>query len=67
MLEKSIADLKAACTLKPDKASAQNNLALSYFEHEEFEEALTAYNKAITIEPSAVHYNNRGLANYHFD
>lgn len=59
--------MKEAATLKPEKASAQNNLALSYFENEEFEEALNHYGKAIQIEPSAVHYNNRGLAHYHSD
>lgn len=52
--------------MKQEKASAHNNLALSYFESELFDEALQHYAKAIGIEPSAVHYNNKGLANYHF-
>jgi tetratricopeptide (TPR) repeat protein len=67
MLSESIECLKAATGMKPDKASAHNNLALSYFENEFFDEALTHYTKAIGIDPSSVHYNNRGLANYHFD
>jgi tetratricopeptide (TPR) repeat protein len=67
MLTESIEDLKQATIMKAEKASAHNNLALSYFESEYFDEALTHYTKAIQIEPSAVHYNNRGLANYHFD
>ena len=66
-LQESITDLKAACQLKAEKASAQNNLALSYFENEDFEEALNHYGKAIQIDPSAVHFNNRGLAYYHSD
>ena len=28
---------------------------------------MTHYGKAIQIDPSAVHYNNRGLAYYHSD
>ena len=43
-------------------------MGLSYFENEEFEEALNSYQKAIQHDTeSAVHYNNRGLAYYHFD
>ena len=42
-------------------------MALSYFENEEFTEALEHYKKAIDADPSSVHYNNRGLANYHHD
>ena len=63
----SIEHLKKAVGYKSDKPAAHNNLALSFFENEEFEEALTHYRKAIELEPSSVHYNNRGLANYHFD
>jgi tetratricopeptide (TPR) repeat protein len=48
-----------------EKASAFNNLALSLFEHEEFDEAITNYGKAIDKDSSSVHYNNRGLAYYH--
>jgi len=51
-----------------EKASAFNNLALSLFEHEEFDEAITNYGKAIDAidkDSSSVHYNNRGLAYYH--
>lgn len=44
-----------------------NNLGLSYFENEDFDQALHMYTKAIKKEESAVHYNNRGLAYYHCD
>ena len=42
-LDKSIEDLKKAIEMKNDRPSAHNNLALSYFEKEEFEEALNHY------------------------
>ena len=35
-LDESIEDLRIAVNLKGDKASAHNNLGLSYFEKEEF-------------------------------
>ena len=44
-----------------------NNLGLSYFEKEEFEAALEHYQKAIQYEKSSVHYNNKGLAQYHIN
>lgn len=66
-LDFSIDNLKLAIGIKPDRAAAHNNLALSYFENEDFGEALQYYRLAIEAEPSSVHYNNRGLANYHFD
>lgn len=53
--------------MRNDRPSAHNNLGLSYFENDEFEESLEYYKKAINLEPSSVHYNNRGLAFYHFD
>jgi len=40
---------------------------LSFFESGEFEEALFNYGKAISLDQTPVHYNNRGLAYYHFD
>jgi tetratricopeptide (TPR) repeat protein len=46
-LEESITDLKKAIELGGDKASAHNNLGLSYFEKEDFEEALSEFTKAI--------------------
>jgi len=64
-LDKSIEDLKKAVDLRNDKASAHNNLGLSYFECEEFDEALAEFTKAIQIEQHSFHYNNRGLAFYH--
>lgn len=51
--------------MRTEKASAHNNLGLSYFEKEEFDEALSEFSKAISIEPHSFHYNNRGLAHYH--
>ena len=55
-LEKSIEDFKEAIKMRNDKPSAHNNLGLSYFENQEFEEALVHYGKAISIEPSSTHY-----------
>jgi len=66
-LEKSIDDFKAALEKKKDRPSAFNNLGLSLFENGEYEESLHQYGEAIRLEPSAVHYNNRGLAYYHSD
>lgn len=54
--------------MKPDKAAAHNNLGLSYFERDtedDYNEALAEFGKAIQNEDHALHYNNRGLANYH--
>jgi tetratricopeptide (TPR) repeat protein len=46
-LEASIEDLKKAVDYRNDKASAHNNLGLSYFEKEDFEESLNEFTKAI--------------------
>lgn len=51
--------------MRNDKASAHNNLGLSFFEKEDFEDALQEFTKAISIEDHSFHYNNRGLAYYH--
>lgn len=64
-LELSVEDLKKAVGLKNENASAHNNLGLSYFEKEEFEDALNEFTKAIGLKPHALHFNNRGLAYYH--
>jgi tetratricopeptide (TPR) repeat protein len=64
-LEASIEDLKKAVEMRNDKASAHNNLGLSYFEKEDFEESLNEFTKSIQLEPHSFHYNNRGLAYYH--
>jgi Flp pilus assembly protein TadD len=49
-LKDSIADLKKAVELKNDKSGAHNNLGLSYFENEEYDEALNEFTKAIALE-----------------
>jgi tetratricopeptide (TPR) repeat protein len=64
-LDDSIDDLKKAVGLKPENDSAHNNLGLSYFEKEEYEDALNEFTKAIGLKPHGLHYNNRGLALYH--
>lgn len=66
-LDDSIEDLKQAVQLQGDSASAHNNLGLSYFEKEDYEEALSEFTKAIAIEQHPFHFNNRGLANYHLN
>ena len=66
-LEKSIEDFRKAIETKQDRSAAYNNLGLSLFEHGEYEDALTNYTSAIKLDRSAKHYDNRGLANYHFD
>lgn len=43
----SIDDLKKAVEMRPDKSGAHNNLGLSYFEKEDFQEALNEFGKAI--------------------
>ena len=68
-LADSIKDLEKARLMKPDRSSVHNNLGLSYFEYEMYEEALQSYGNAIkndtNDEAASVHYNNRGLAYYH--
>ena len=64
-LDESIEELKKAVGLKNDKSSAHNNLGLSYFEKEDYDEALNEFTKAIALEQHPFHYNNRGLAYYH--
>jgi tetratricopeptide (TPR) repeat protein len=45
--------------------AAHNNLGLSYFEKGEYTLAIEHYAKALKLEETSVHYNNRGLAHYH--
>lgn len=66
-LELSINDLKSAADKKTDIPSVHNNLGLSYFEKGMYEEALVYYQKAISLEETAVHLNNRGLTFYHIN
>lgn len=46
-LKASIEDLEKARTMNANKSSVHNNLGLSYFENEQFEDALQSYGKAI--------------------
>lgn len=48
-----------------DNDAAHNNLGLSLFEREDFEEAVNEFTKAIGLAAHSYHYNNRGLAYYH--
>ncbi len=49
-LKKSIEYLCKAVDLQPNKAQARNNLGLSLFENEEWDDAVTAYSHAINFE-----------------
>jgi Flp pilus assembly protein TadD len=42
--------LNKAVDLQPNKAQARNNLGLSLFENEEWDDAVTAYSHAINFE-----------------
>ena len=59
--------------MKNDRPAVHNNLGLSYFEIGRFADALVSYQKAINYAANdekqnpAVHYNNKGLANYHIN
>ena len=44
----SIKELTEAINIKPDEAKAHNNLGLSHFENESYDEALASYIKAIS-------------------
>ena len=75
-LDLSIAELRKAID-KQEKPQAYNNLGLSYFEQNEWEESISYYTKAIDLEQAntvdlglpneylSLYLNNRGLANYH--
>lgn len=47
LLKDSIHHLSEACKQSPNEPTYHNNLGLSQFEAEEFEAALSSYNKAI--------------------
>ena len=64
-LDSSVIELKEATALYQDKPSAFNNLGLTYFERCDMDLAIDSFSKAIKLDPSAVHYNNRGLAYFH--
>jgi tetratricopeptide (TPR) repeat protein len=49
----------------PEKASCLNNMGLTLFEKGEFDLAADHFKLAIKFDCSAVHYNNKGLANFH--
>lgn len=51
-LAESIETLTKAADAQPNKAQAHNNLGLSKYENNDFEEAITSYTKAINLETS---------------
>lgn len=63
--EESINALRLAIELFPEKSSCHNNLALSYFEKQDYESAVAYFNSAIKLEPQSNYFNNRGLTHYH--
>jgi tetratricopeptide (TPR) repeat protein len=63
--EKSVLELRQALDLMPEKASCLNNMGLTLFEKGEFDLAADHFKLAIKFDCSAVHYNNKGLANFH--
>ena len=65
--EQSCDILRKATDLDKENPIAFNNLGLSLFEKKDFRDAMDAFSKAIEIKPNAVHYNNRGLANYYIN
>ena len=74
-LAQSIDELKFAISLaqanSTDLAAVCNNLGLSYFENDQFAEAVAQYAQAITKEDAGRHqelsfyYKNKGLEHYH--
>jgi tetratricopeptide (TPR) repeat protein len=48
-LDLSIDDLRKAVSADPENVNARNNLGLSYFENKDYEQALTEFNKAISL------------------
>jgi tetratricopeptide (TPR) repeat protein len=79
-IEKSIEDLEKAVKIdekdnKNNSSSGYNNLGLSFFESGRYDDAISYYKKAITIDQMrkdesgnkrlAVLHNNLGLAQYH--
>ena len=53
--------------MKPEKSDAHNNLGLSLFENEDYDEALNEFSKAISLDPHPFLYNNRGLTYFHLE
>lgn len=64
-LDGSTEDLGKAAAKDAKNPIVQNELGLSQFEKKEYRAALSAFTRAVESRPSAVHYNNRGLAYYH--
>lgn len=65
MLSKAVSNWNTS--INTEISAAYNYLGLSYFEQRQFREAQKSFKKAIdNSQPKmAVHFNNRGLANYH--
>ncbi len=50
-------------TIAPNDADAYNNRGFAYYLKQEYDRAITDYNKAIELDPKyAMAYNNRGIA-----
>ena len=65
--EASAVVLQKATESDKENPIAFNNLGLTFFEKEDYREAMDAFTKAIELKPTAVHYNNRGLASYYIN
>ena len=69
-LSESIKELEEAKSLlnqmQEQKASLHNNLGLTLFEQDQMEEAIKEFDIACKLEGSAVHFNNKGLAYFHY-
>ena len=60
--ERAARHASKAASLRPDLASSWNNVGISYFMLNQYEEAADAYRRSIEIEPSRSAYTNSGLA-----
>lgn len=62
VLDDSITELKRATEEMPQKAICWNNLGLSHFQNDQWEEAITAYSKAIQFEEGEKKEKKEGSA-----
>ena len=64
-LDRSSELLSKAAAKDQKNPIVHNEHGLSLFEKKEYRAAMGAFGRAVENRPSAVHYNNRGLAYYH--